>query len=272
MTIVITSGAIILILALIFLGPLIEIFGPLLLWLGAIGIVIISSIIAIYLLFQGEIVGAAIFSIPFWIAIYWGNKQEEKEPVSENTPLPADAFNQLLLKYKNKVESLVDKPDELEKYVKDFEAKFSIGKKMAHLLGALEWEITWDNNESRAWRFSSIDRDNVSGEKEKEFELSYDGITVKFSEPKSGYDYDHEYRDLDIYDGKKKVANYSCYRYRDAYYDWGEAGDIYMHSFKPNKWLEKLNNLYVEWNSEKLSIEAEEKRKQKEESVKEKYL
>lgn len=272
MTIVITSSAIILILALIFLGPLIEIFGPLLLWLGAIGIVIISSIVAIYLLFQGEMVGAAIFSVPFWIAIYWSNKQEGKEPVSETVPLPVDAFIQLLSKYKTKVESLVDKPDELEKYVKEFEAKFLIGKKMAHLLGALEWESTWDDNKSRPWRFSTISRDDVSGKKEQDFELNYNGIVLKFSKPKSGYDYEHEYRDLDIYDGKKKVANYSCYRYRDAYYDWGEAGDVYMHSFKPDKWLEKLNNLYVEWNSEKLSIEAEEKRKQKEDTVKEKYL
>lgn len=272
MTIVITSGAIIFILALIFLGPLIEIFGPLLLLLGAIGVVGLSSIIAIYLLLQGELVGAALFSIPFWIAIYWNNKQVDKEPVSEITPLVADEFHQLLLKYKNKVESLINKPEELEKYVSAFEEKFSIGKKMAHLLGALEWESIWDDNKSRSWRFSTISRNNVRGEKEKEFELNFDGITVKFSETKEGYDYEQNYREIDIFDGKKKVANYSCYRHKDAYYDWGEAGSVYMHSFKPNKWLEKLNNLYVDWNSEKISIEAEEKRKQKEKEVKEKYL
>jgi len=271
MTVVITSGAIILILALVFLGPLIEILGPLLFWLGAIVVVFISSIITIYLLSQGEIFGALIFSIPFWITVYWSNKQEDKEPVSETTPLTTDIFDQLITKYKKKLENLVDKPDELEKYVKQFEGKFSIGKKMAHMLGVLEWETTWNDNKSRSWRYKTVSRDDVYGEKEKEFGLKVGKIKVEFSEPDWGYDMGEKNRKMSVMVGKKEVAEYSTYKHVDAYYDWGK-GNTFMWSFKPGQWLKKLNNLYIEWNSERLALEAQEKRKQKEESVREKYL
>ena len=272
MTIVITTGAILLILALVFLGPIIEIFGPLLFWLGAVAVVIISSLLAVYFFFQGELFVAAIFSIPFWIAIYWAHKQEDKEPVSRTEKLAENVFEQMISKYQKTIASLVDKPDELEKYVKQFEAKFSIGEKMGHLLGALEWESTWNDNGARKWRYTTVSRKDVKGEKDGEFELNLDGLRIAFSKAKSSYDYNQQQRTLEIYDGKKKVAEYSCYRHRDAYYDWGESGTPYMSSFKPGKWLEQLNNLYIDWKTEKAALEEAEKQKQKLDAVKDKYL
>jgi hypothetical protein len=273
MTIIITSGTILLILALFFFRSWIEALAPLLFWLLVIGVIIASAILSLFLLFDGEIMGAVIVSIPVWIAAYWGNKESEKEPVSKIEKLNPNEFNQMLNKYKKRLVELTNNPDQLEKFVQQFEKKFLIGKKMAHLIGNLEWEATWNDNKSRKWRYKTIARKQASGKKEETFTLTIDAIKIIFHKPESSHmNSEYDYRKLEILNGKKKVAEYSNQRYFDAFYDWGEAGSAYMNSFKPDKWLFILNNLYIDWNNERSALEIKEKMNQKKQSVSEKYL
>lgn len=272
MTIVITSGVVVFILHLLVAAPLIGILGPLLLYLGAIAIVIISAIWTLVLWADGEFVTGLIVGIPVWLAIYWGHNQSQKEPVSEKEILNSTTFTKMLDKYHRTVNSLTDKPDELEKYVQEFEKKFLIGKKMLHLMGALEWELTWNDNKSRKWRYETIKRNEVEGQKEKQFVFERDNIRVVLSPVEMGYSYEDKQRNLDIYVGKKHVASFFASKHSDSYYDWGEGGDVYMRSFRPDEWLEILFNVYLQWRAEKVQIQTKESMAMKQKNVQEKYL
>ena len=217
----------------------------------------------------------------FIVIIYFAYKQDLPKDIKAEKidvfTFNKREFQELLGKYKNKVESLKDKPDEAEKYVKRFIQQMGLGSKLYDFLGRLEEahdrDINWGHKSILLYK--SVNKNQLKGKRGGIFSFSNNDFKIEFGEEHDStfYEFDedtyHKSRDLKVIVNKKVVAEFFERQSWGAHHStcW-YISNPYCHLFKPGDWVYDFFQLYKEWESEFLKLKKEYENKKEIEKVK----